>query len=75
MLIIIIYFSRDVGQVCRHPVLPVHAPEMMKFIKDVEKFKCSPQKNWVEVNASTAFITEQAKAIHGEIECSFTGEY
>lgn len=63
------------GQVCRHPVLPVFAPEMMKFIKNVEKFHCDSQKNWVEVNGSTAYITDEAKALHGEIECSFTGKY
>ncbi|XP_034238528.1 uncharacterized protein LOC117643644 [Thrips palmi] len=63
---------KNVGQVCRHPVLPVNAPEMMKFIKRVEKFNCDPEKSWVEVNGSTAFITDEAKALHGEIECSFT---
>lgn len=65
---------RNVGQVCRHPVLPVNAPEMMKFIKKMDKFHCDPEKNWVEVNGSTAFITDEAKALHGEIECSFTGK-
>lgn len=63
---------KHVGQVCRHPVLPVYAPEMMKFIKKVDKFHCSSEKNWVEVNGSTAVITDQAKALNGEIECSFT---
>lgn len=64
--------SKNTGQVCKHPDLPVHAPEMMKFIKPVEKFRCSLEKNWVEVNRSTAFITDEAKSIHGEVECSFT---
>ncbi|KAK3922998.1 Arylsulfatase [Frankliniella fusca] len=63
---------KNVGQVCRHPNLPVNSPEMMKFIKDVEKFHCDSEKNWVEVNGSTAFITDEAKALHGELECTFT---
>jgi len=46
----------------------------MKLIKNPPKFTCSAEKDWVEVIGSTANITDEARALHGEIRCSFTGK-
>ncbi|XP_069676617.1 uncharacterized protein [Periplaneta americana] len=60
------------GQACRHPHLEVHSPEIMKFIKSAPPVHCWDTADWVRVNGSTAFITDEARARHGDIQCAFT---
>nr|CAD7197435.1 unnamed protein product [Timema douglasi] len=60
------------GQACRHPHLEVHNRDIMKFIKPVPPIDCGEKTDWVQINGSTAFITDQARSRHGDIECAFT---
>jgi len=46
----------------------------MKFIKSVPPVYCGDNADWVKVNGSTVFITDEARARHGDIQCAFTGE-
>jgi len=46
----------------------------MKFIKSVPPVYCGDNKDWVKVNGSTVFITKEALARHGDIQCAFTGQ-
>jgi hypothetical protein len=46
----------------------------MKFIKSVPPFQCGDNIDWVRVNGSTIFITDEARARHGDIQCAFTGQ-
>jgi hypothetical protein len=69
----LLFNLRAGGQACRHPHLEVHSPEIMKFIKSVPPVRCGEDSDWVKVNGSTAFITDEARARHGDIQCAFTG--
>lgn len=60
------------GQACKHPHLEVDNPDILKFIKHQPPLECSPEKDWIEISGSTAYITQEAKDKYGEIECSFT---
>ncbi|KAJ9573504.1 hypothetical protein L9F63_009068, partial [Diploptera punctata] len=60
------------GQACRHPHLEVHSPEIMKFIKSSPPIHCGDNPDWVRVNGSTAYITEEARGRNGDIQCDFT---
>nr|CAD7432974.1 unnamed protein product [Timema monikensis] len=60
------------GQACRHPHLEVHNRDIMKFIKPVPPIDCGEKADWVQINGSTAYITDQARSRHGDIECAFT---
>lgn len=46
----------------------------MKFIKSVPPVYCGDNADWVKVNGSTVFITDEARARHGNIQCAFTGQ-
>jgi len=46
----------------------------MKFIKSVPPIYCGDNTDWVKVNGSTVFITDEARARHGDIHCAFTGQ-
>jgi hypothetical protein len=52
----------------------VNNPEIMKFIKSVPPVYCGGNADWVKVNGSTVFITDEAQARHGNIQCAFTGQ-
>ncbi|XP_063234136.1 uncharacterized protein LOC134537536 isoform X4 [Bacillus rossius redtenbacheri] len=60
------------GQACRHPPLEVHNRDIMKFMKPVPPIDCGERPDWVRVNGSTAYITDEARARQGIIECAFT---
>ncbi|XP_076269683.1 uncharacterized protein LOC143202235 isoform X2 [Rhynchophorus ferrugineus] len=58
---------------CKQPVLPVYAPEIMKFIVDVPPIDCSKAGiDWVKCRGSECVIQEEAKIKYGPIKCSFT---
>ncbi|GLG93133.1 Uncharacterized protein GBIM_00623 [Gryllus bimaculatus] len=60
------------GQACRHPRLDVNNPAIMKFIKDTNPLVCTLKEDWVQMNGSTARITDEAREHYGYIECAFT---
>lgn len=71
----LLFNFRAGGQACRHPHLEVNSPEIMKFIKSVPPIQCGNDTDWVKVNGSTVFITDEARARHGDIQCAFTGQF
>ncbi|XP_065337765.1 uncharacterized protein LOC135938133 [Cloeon dipterum] len=59
-------------QACRHPMLDVHAKEIMKFIHPAAPIVCSEIEDWVVVEGNEAKITDNARKLHGDVLCSFT---
>ncbi|XP_042204483.1 uncharacterized protein LOC121854141 isoform X2 [Homarus americanus] len=57
---------------CQHPILDVKNPEIYRFFHHLDPIQCSEEPNWVLVKGSQATITPQARAAHGDVECSFT---
>jgi hypothetical protein len=46
----------------------------MKFIKSFPPIQCGDNIDWVKVNGSTVFITDEARSRLGNIQCAFTGQ-
>ncbi|XP_059486350.1 uncharacterized protein LOC132202977 [Neocloeon triangulifer] len=59
-------------QACRHPMLDVHAHEIMKLMHPPTPIVCSETEDWVTIEGNVAKITEKAKKLHGNVLCAFT---
>lgn len=58
---------------CKQPNLPVNAPELMKFIKEVPPINCKlAGRDWVTCKDSECRVSEEIKAQHGQVKCAFT---
>ncbi|CAO1414781.1 unnamed protein product [Diamesa serratosioi] len=57
---------------CKIPVLPIDAPEMMKFLADEEPIDCGPDEDWVTCEMSLCSIKRSLIEKKGLITCDFT---